>query len=145
MARFGMALLVVLALVACGSSVDGSERPCLAARSTLLENIATGLTVSGDGGLANGYRVDLPNEVAGWTQLIAAEITGPGMGGASTVGLWAANDDATFLMAVDGIAWEFSDWGTAANPGSPMDDARQSVRFTDEAKHVTNCAEDAAG
>jgi hypothetical protein len=57
--------------------------------------------------------------------MIGFEIDGPGIEGPGDVGVWGTNSDPRsgsgegLLLAVDGMAREFTVWGAAAKPGAP--------------------------
>jgi hypothetical protein len=119
---------VLLALAGCGGtetaeSDDRTESPqatapattvtgrCEKVSSAVLNAIAEGLTVTGGGTLRNGYAVK--SDDFSKVYMVAADIQGTGMEGDSEVGVWATNslDGAGLILAVDGLAKEFSDWG----------------------------------
>ena len=91
-----------------------SPRPdsrCEAVSQAMLDLIDDQLTVDG-GSLRNGFAVkseDYEN-----VYMIAADIQGPGMDDDGQVGVWAANglepEGSLIILAVDGLAKEFSDW-----------------------------------
>lgn len=82
---------------------------CQPAPAILLDSIAEGLTVTGGGGLRNGWTVRSDDYQKAY--FVAAEITGEGMGG--SVGVWVTNDPASpgSILSVNAFANEFSDWG----------------------------------
>jgi hypothetical protein len=79
-----------------------------------LAKIASALTVQGGGSLRNGQAVksnDFQNVF-----MVAADLQGSGLGGTGDIGVWATNSldpNAGIVMAVDGVAKEFSDWPDA--------------------------------
>ena len=118
----------LVALAACGGtetvdSDDRTESPqatapattvtgrCEKVSSAVLNAIAEGLTVTGGGTLRNGYAVK--SDDFSKVYMVAADVQGTGMEGDSEIGVWATNslDGAGLILAVDGIAKEFSDWG----------------------------------
>jgi hypothetical protein len=118
--------------------------PCRVAPADLVSAIASGLTVAGGGGLRDAFYVTPQaheQNSAGWPlAIVAAEITGGGMGG--VVGTWATGDPATVsgpVIALNGYAKEFSDWGAAAAQGSQADEVRSSLAQTDAAASAENC------
>lgn len=112
---------------------------------SLVEAIATGLTVSGGGDLEGAAVVTVASDRRndrGWpAQIVAAQITGAGLDGA--VGAWATAETETDgpIFAVDGIAKEFSDWGSAAQPGSQMAEVRDTIANYPEVDAAKDCVE----
>jgi hypothetical protein len=117
-----------LMLAACSGtetaeSKNGTESPqatgspttvvgrCERVSSAVLNAIAEGLTVSGSGTLRNGYAVK--SKDFSKVYMVAADIQGVGMEGDGEIGVWATNslDGTGLILAVDGLAKEFSDWG----------------------------------
>ena len=84
---------------------------CEKVSNALLNAIAQGLTVTGGGTLRNGYAVK--SDDFSKVYMVAADIQGVGMEGDGEVGVWATNslDGSGLILAVDGLAKEFSDWG----------------------------------
>jgi len=88
-----------------------TESRCVVVSQKKLKNIATGLTVSGDGTLTNGFAVKSNDYAEVW--FIAAVIDGPGMG-KGVVGIWASNRleaNDGLIFAIDANAGTFTDWG----------------------------------
>lgn len=99
---------------------------CQPAPAILLDSIAEGLTVTGGGGLRNGWTVRSDDfEKA---HFVAAEITGEGMSG--TVGLWVTNDPASpgTLYSVNAFAKEFSDWADGGSTDAAFNQANDGAR-----------------
>jgi hypothetical protein len=107
------------------SAVPGN---CERASRVLLAAIATGLEVTGGKGtLSRGF-------VARSTDFekvyfVAGEIQGPGLEGKGDVGVWATNSKRAegLIMAVDGVAQEFSDWGDADKTDAAIDQSADGV------------------
>lgn len=80
--------------------------------------IADGLTVTGGGSLRRVRAVASPDEPGIW--YVAADIQGPGLEGGNDIGTWVVGglDPATAgpIVAIDGMAREFSEWGVATEP-----------------------------
>lgn len=103
---------------------EGSR--CLPVSGALKKGIGEGLTVAGRGKLGKGAAVRSEDFEKVW--YVSAVIRGPGMG-SDTVGTWATNADPSgppsgLIIAADSIAREFSDWGAAAQEGSPAAEVR---------------------
>lgn len=117
---------------------------CEPAPSDVVDAIASGLTVQGGGGLEDAYRVPVPPELQndqGFpAAIIGAKITGEGMG--NTVGTWAVSDNHATIIALDSLAQEFSEWGSAAQPGSRAAEVRDTIRQYDETRAASRCASD---
>ena len=126
--RLMIGVACVLTMVGCGGTdatdsdnrTQSPQKPaapttvvgrCEKVSSALLNAIAEGLIVSGGGTLREGYAVKSKdfNQV----YMVAADIQGTGMEGNSEIGVWATNslDGSGLILAVDGLAKEFSDWG----------------------------------
>lgn len=60
--------------------------------------------------------------------MIAAQVHGPGIDG--EIGVWASNDHRNpgLIYAVDGIAREFSDWGTLPDSSATDDGVAEARR-----------------
>lgn len=108
-----LAILAVVAL-ACAPSVN-AER-CETPPESLVSLIASDLSVSGGGSLRAAQAVRSGDHNRLW--FIAADIQGPGMEGKGEIGVWATNDlnGPGLIFAVDGLAREFTTWGTAGDP-----------------------------
>ena len=112
-----------------GSEKDELNPECIPVAKALVRAIQSGLTVDG-GSLrreAFAVRSDDSNEVIEDVWMVAAELDAPGLEGVGDVGVWATTKDPTnasdlgLILRANGIAGEFSDWGEAAEPGSPAD------------------------
>ena len=97
---------------------------CEEVSQAMLNLIEDQLTVDGGGSLRNGFAVkseDYEN-----VYMIAADIQGAGLDGDGQVGVWAANSlepqGSLIILAVDGLAKEFSDW-----PDGDQTDAQLSL------------------
>jgi hypothetical protein len=138
-------LLVGLALVVsgCGNGSgdeDGSAFECIATpRSAAM--IEEGLTASG-ASLVDPYAVELtePNDL-GVNYLVATEIDDANaLAYRGEIGVWGVGElDSGPIFAMDGFAQEFTDWGAAAEEGSPADQARKDLQSSDEADAVAAC------
>jgi hypothetical protein len=98
---------------------------CLPVSKALRRAIATGLTVTGGGKL--GEAAAVRSEDFEKVYYVSAVILGPGFEGEETVGTWATNSlrpGGGLIMAADSMAREFSDWGEAAEEGSPAAEVR---------------------
>jgi hypothetical protein len=84
---------------------------CEKVSSAVLNAIAEGLTVTGGGTLRGGYAVK--SKDFSKVYMVAADIQGTAMEGNGEIGVWATNslDGTGLILAVDGLAKEFSDWG----------------------------------
>jgi hypothetical protein len=126
MRHLSVAIIALLAASAVGCSSPDTSR-CVPARTTLLDAIATGLTVSG-GSLTGGQAVRSTDFSRVW--FVAAKIHATGV---DDVGVWATNTDPSVssegevgsIFAVDGFAKEFTDWGPAPNGISMSDDGAE--------------------
>ncbi len=110
------------------------------------ESIAEGFTVSG-ATLVNPYAVELTEDNAlGVRYLVAAELNDAGvLAQPGDIGTWAVGElGGGPIIAVDGFAKEFTDWGAAAQEGSPAAEARDALQVSDAAGVVKQCVEDAA-
>jgi hypothetical protein len=132
---FGRLLLTAVLLLAAGcsdggdgagSEDDGSSEAavCNPAPSQIVSYIEEGLTIGGGGSLTRASYVEVPSESQnsqGWPAwLVAGDLTGAGMDG-DQIAVWATAANDAPIMAIDSMAQEFSDWGAAAQPGSPAD------------------------
>lgn len=109
--------------------------PCKKPPPIAIENISFGLIRGG--ALTGAKYVEVPaadQNSQGWPHwLIAARIKG-------AVGIWATsrNGDGP-IWAVDEVARTYTDWGVAAQPGSPARDAMDALLFSDAATAVVAC------
>lgn len=99
---------------------------CQPAPAILLDSIAEGLTVTGGGGLSNGWTVRSADYEQAY--FVAAEITGEGMGG--SIGLWITNDPASpgMLFSVNAFAKEFSQWPDGGNTDAAFSQSDDGAR-----------------
>lgn len=125
------------------SPEPAEESRCLPVSAPLKRAIAEGLTVQGGGSLGKAAAVRSEDFEEIW--YVSAVIRGPGMGD-DPVGTWAANidpaakDPGGLLTAADAIARAFSDWGAAAQEGSPATWVRGLEN--DGAQESRDCLED---
>jgi hypothetical protein len=139
-----VAAAAVLTVAGCGGGTSAEEAttpppspptgavPCRTAPAAVVGAIEEGLTVGGGGSLARAAYVAVPvasRISSDWPQwFVVAEINGPGMEGRGEVGVWAIGAKGSGpLMAIDYLAREFSDWGSAAQPGSSAATARDAL------------------
>ncbi len=112
---------------------------CDNADPELVSSIDGGLTAVGGGRLDNAFVVPLPDST--FETVFAARIRGDGMG-RNTVGTWATGQES-LTIAVNEIAQEFSVWGEAAKPGSPVDEERKLVALSVAAEKAERCVRQA--
>ena len=64
-----------------------------------------------------------------------------GLEGPGDVGVWAVGglDGAGPIYAINAVAQEFSEWGAAAAPGSPIDNMRSAIAASAEVDAVIDC------
>jgi hypothetical protein len=115
---------------------------CLRVSAALKKGIATGLIVEYGGKLGKATAVRSEDFEKVW--YVSAVIRGPGLG-SDTVGTWATNADPSgppsgLIIAADAIAREWSDWGAAAEEGSPAAEVRGLEN--DGAQESRDCLED---
>lgn len=89
-------------------------------------------------------RVDPPPEGfgRGGAFAVAAQLTGAGMEG--TTAIWAANGSKPgdgLILGADSVTREFSDFGAAAQPGSPAADYAAEVAESEAGQRAVECAE----
>ena len=117
------AFIIFMVLVT--SCTEGEAQPdtqaavCLDVPSELVDGIATGLTVSGEGMLTHAQAVRSQDYQRIF--FVAAEINGPGLSGNGDIGLWVTNSleaGGGLIFAVDAMANEFSDWGDGRTTSS---------------------------
>jgi hypothetical protein len=147
-----LALGVALAVAGCGSDsatdtaaepIENSAAKCVPAPGTVA-TIEDGFNISG-ASLVDPYAVELPEENdLGVTYLVAAEIDdSDALSGEGDIGTWGVGDleGGGPIVAIDGFAQEFTDWGSAAQEGSPADVARDALQVSDEASAARRCVE----
>jgi hypothetical protein len=103
---------------------DGGKR-CLDVSNALKRAIAEGLTVTGGGRLGNAAAVRSRDFEK--VYYVSADILGSGIEEGDAVGTWATNSlrpGGGLIIAADSIAREFSEWGDAAEEGSPAAEVR---------------------
>ena len=116
----------------------------------LAQTIGLGLTVAGGGYLTDGFAVVAPPDSqlsTGWPVVyVGATIRGGGLGD-DTVGTWAVGfDEATEsitgpIFPASFMAQEFSDWGSAASPGSDAANMMSFLRESDAAGLAERCVD----
>lgn len=126
------------------------ESECLDVPRGTVAAIATGLTTSGRGTLrsAKAALADKGEDFRGVEMpvyLVSADIQAPGLEGDGDIATWAVTRslDAAklgLILAVDATAKEFSEWGAAANPGSPVGDWTSSLEDDDGFGKSRDCA-----
>jgi hypothetical protein len=123
-----------------GSDEDGGNR-CLRVPNALKRGIATGLTVEGGGRLGKAAAVRSNDFERVF--YVSADILGAGIEEGEAVGTWATNSlkvGEGLIIAADSIAREFSDWGAAAEEGSPAAEVRGLEN--DGAQESRDCLEE---
>jgi hypothetical protein len=65
------------------------------------------------------------------------------VGGGDAIGTWAYSGSG--IDALNGVAMKYSEWGGAAQPGSPLSKARASVLLYPETRRAALCAATGAG
>jgi hypothetical protein len=164
--------LIVLGLLAPSEdeSGDGDESPAAAETTTTatapseetsrcvnvppatVRAIADGLTTSGRGSLrfAHAVEADADEDFRGVSMplyLVSADIQAPGLEGSDEIATWVLTRSLRetgigLIVAVDSIASEFSEWGEAANEGSPVDEWRDGLRDDDAYDESRDCVEE---
>ncbi len=110
------------------SPQTASDAKCERASRELLDAIGTGLEVGGGGELRRGYIVRSGDFEK--VYMVAADIQGPGLEGGDDIGVWATNSKQAgggIIMAVNGVAQEFSDWGDADKTDAAIDQSADGV------------------
>lgn len=125
------------------STVKQVSSRCYSAPQELTQVLETGLTAQGSESLRNAYAVRSNDYENVW--FVAADIQAPGLEESKDVGVWATNGlelkdgSLTYLngsiIAADGIAREFSTWGTAGDFSE-----RTFSRSDDGFEEVIDCA-----
>jgi hypothetical protein len=128
-----------------------AESDCLRVPRGTVAAIAEGLTTSGRGRLrsARAAVADKDEDFRGvkmTVYLVSADIQAPGLEGDGDIATWAVTRsldvaELGLILAVDSIAREFSTWGEAANPGSPVGDWIGSLEDDDGFDKSRDCAE----
>ena len=145
----GLSALVASLLAGCGSGggesqPEASAIPCQRPSKLVVSSIEEGLTIDGGGSLTNAWAVRVPvdqQNTSGWPELlVAADLDGPGMEGGDEIAVWATSNGYGPIWAIDSIAREFSDWGTAAQPGSEARAAMDALSSGDAYEAVRDCA-----
>jgi hypothetical protein len=130
-----------------------AESDCLRVPRGTVAAIAEGLTTSGRGRLrsARAAVADKDEDFRGVKMpvyLVSADIQAPGLEEDGDIATWAVTrsldtTEAGLILAVDSIAEEFSTWGEAANPGSPVGEWVSSLEDDDAFDTSRDCAEEA--
>jgi hypothetical protein len=126
------------------------ESDCLDVPRATVAGIASGLTTSGRGRLrsAKAALADKGEDFRGVEMpvyLVSADIQAPGLEGDGDIATWAVTrsleaTETGLTLAVDSIAKEFSTWGEAANPGSPVAEWVSSLEDDDAFDTSRDCA-----
>lgn len=102
-----IAIAIAALTISCGAE---ASPPCEPADGTLVSGITEGLTVSGQGNLRNAMTVKQPDDV--W--LLGADLDAPGLEGDGHFIAWTVGRERHGpILAANGRAEEFSDWGSA--------------------------------
>jgi hypothetical protein len=130
-----------------------AESDCLRVPRGTVAAIAEGLTTSGKGRLrsARAAVADKDEDFRGVKMpvyLISADIQAAGLEGADDIATWAVTrslntTEVGLILAVDSVAQEFSTWGEAANPDSPVGEWVSSLEDDDAFDTSRDCAEEA--
>lgn len=123
--------IIAIVAIASGGGNDSGDiaSRCLPVPAALGDGIASALD---DGITASDWQAVKSNDFKN-VYMVAAKLAGPGMGD-DTTGVWATNRlEAApgMILAVDGIAQEFSDWpdgDTTDARTSPADDGVSEAR-----------------
>jgi hypothetical protein len=128
-----------------------ADSDCLSVPRGMVAGIASGLTTSGRGRLrsAKAAVADTDEDFRGQkttVYLVSADIQAPGLEGDDDIATWSVTDsldplEAGLIFAVDAVAKEFSTWGEAANPGSPVAERVSSLEDDDAFDTSRDCAE----
>ena len=78
--------------------------------------------------------------------LVSADIQAPGLEGDGDIATWAVTRsldaaEVGLIFAVDSVSKEFSTWGEAANPGSPVAEWISGLEEDDSFDKSRDCAE----
>lgn len=116
-----------------------TKAECLDA-SVVASAIEEGLTVSGEGSISKAAALPVANP-GFFSYVVAGEIDGSGMEGDGEVGIWAVAklDGGGTIIAVNGLAREFSVWGSDARDGSSLAERRDEVGNSRQAEDVKDC------
>lgn len=116
------------------SADDGFLVSCSPAPTAVVAAVAEGLKAAGAGSLVDGQIGRVTGSAGAY---LVAAIEAPGVDRAQAV-WWLGGDlegaSPGPVIAIDGFAREFSDWGAAAQPGSPAEETR--MRREPEARAV---------
>ena len=151
-----MAVLIALAIVGALIPAEDEETTqttettettetdaCARPPSQFVLDIEEGLTVSGGGTLRDAWYVEVSADLQntnGWPSwLLAADLEGSGLEGTDDVVVWATGANQGLVLSVDEVTREFSEWGIAAQPGSPARDIADALRDSDEYGLVRDC------
>lgn len=118
MARRTLTVAVAIVVAACGGGngaitipqTEATASRCEEASRSLLDEVASMLTVSGGGTLRDGMLVR--SNDFDYVFFLAAEIDGPGLTERGDIGIWATNEPegSGLILSADAVANEFSDW-----------------------------------
>jgi hypothetical protein len=119
------------------SEAPQSKGTCLGISDRLFEAINSGVQdIQESNSILKASAYKAPDRANVW--FIAAEIQGPGIGSGVAIGVWASSygveDDGTgSLFSVDGIANEFSSWGSTEGTSFEIS------RFEDGVQESRDC------
>jgi hypothetical protein len=137
------AALVVLLASSCGGDDGGNDASarCENVPQALVDAMEEGLEVTGGGGTLTNAKAVKSNDFER-VYFISADIDGPGLEGPDDIGTWAKSGPLRvgegLILAVDGVANEFSDWGDGRKT-----DAMLSMD-NDGAEESKDCVENAS-
>lgn len=107
-----------------GEEAAKPSAECVAVPPDLVEALEEGFNTRGTS-LRNAYAVKSNDLEDAW--YISGDLEGPGLDGEDEIATWAKGGDLEvgggLIIASDAVAREFSDWGAAAQPGSPAAEA----------------------
>jgi hypothetical protein len=137
------AAVIVLVFVGSVFAVRTYGRRCSDVDSYTLSDISLGFYGNTDAGnvsplrLAGGKAVELPAGSA-YSELVGARVMYRDE--SYGVGTWALQGNGG-VIAINDVAQTYTQWGTAARSGSPMDRERRSIEDSDEHKRVLGCVD----
>lgn len=134
------AAALVLCLVIAGCSSGSPDRAARTPRPAPAANPACQILTADElesitEGVQDGYKLTqgaalpLPDDqkAGNFTRLAVVEIEGPGLKQGDVAILAVSDAPLSNILAVDGMAKQFTTWGEAAQEGSPVDGWRKSV------------------
>lgn len=131
------------------TTTTGKPTACQPVPAEVMSSIAKGLYPNYAGAtFTDAYGVvvdaDSRNE-RGWPGLVvAARITGNGFtdGDIGTWAIRATDGNISPIYALNTKARQATEWGAAANPGSPADEQRKKLEKLGESKQAEKCAKE---